>query len=250
MKKTLLLLPFLLLFSIITFAQENSDASNIYISPIKADVQGHFLSGIPIGQLKGNMDPGFGFGVMALAGKRGLPIKGGINFGALWHDQASIDVYYYNGYFDELHDISTTSYTFQGDAVIRIEPEFDFPVIPYVDVFFGFNRFVTWTSISGDDAFEDDLTLDNFDERYREKGDWTRAYGAAVGCKVRVFKSTEVDEPSGYVHLRTGYRKGGIAEYLRKKESFDIIDSPLDAFEEKSSLADMVTLQIGLTVGF
>ncbi|MGK0391301.1 MAG: hypothetical protein ACI94Y_004063, partial [Maribacter sp.] len=47
-----------------------------------------------------------------------------------------------------------------------------------------------------------------------------------------------------------GYRKGGVADYLRKKEDYDIINSPLDAFEEKSSLADMISLQIGVSLSF
>jgi hypothetical protein len=250
MKKKYLLLPFLFLFSIAGIAQEGADVRNTYPPPVKGDIQLHFLSGIPTGQLKGNMDPGFGFGVTAVAGKRGLPIKAGINFGALWHNRASLEIYYYNGSFDELHDIATTSHTFQGDLVIRIEPELDFPIVPYVDVFFGFNRFVTWTSISGDDEYEDDRSLDNFDERYREKGDWTRAYGAALGCKVRLIKSLGTGDPALHINIRAGYRKGGVADYLTKKEDYDIIDSPLDAFEEKSSLADMITLQLGVSLGF
>jgi hypothetical protein len=249
MKEIYLLLPLLFLFSIAAISQEGADIHND-LPLIKGDVQLHFLTGIPLGQLKGNMDPGFGFGLTIVAGKRGLPIKAGINFGALWHNQASLEIYYYNGFFDELHDISTTSYTFQGDLVIRIEPELDFPVIPYVDVFLGFNRFVTWTSISGEDQYENDRSLDNFDERYREKGDWTRAYGAALGCKIRLFKRHGPEDASGHIHIRAGYRKGGVADYLRKKEDYDIINSPLDAFEEKSSLADMISLQIGVSLSF
>ena len=249
MKKTSLLLSFLFLFSIIGMAQEGADVHNDLPS-IKGDIQLHFLTGIPIGQFKKNMDPGFGFGVTAVAGKRGLPIKAGINFGALWHNQASLEIYYYNGYFDELHDISTTNYTLQGDVIIRIEPELDFPIIPYVDVFFGFNRFVTWTSISGDAAFADDPDLDNFDEVYRETGDWARAYGAALGCKIRLLKRLNPEDPSLHINIRTGYRKGGVADYLTKKEDYDILNSPLDAFEENNSLADMISLQIGVVFGF
>lgn len=249
MNKISLLLSFLVLFSMTGFAQEESKILSDII-PIKGDIQIHFLSGIPIGQLKGNIDPGFGFGLTLVAGKQGLPIKAGFSFGALWHDRAAIEVYYYNGYFDELHDITTTSYILQGDAVIRLEPELDFPVVPYLDVFFGFNRFATWTSISGDDAYEDDRRLDNFDERYKEKGDWTRAYGAGLGLKVRVLKSLNPGDPSMHIHTRAAYRKSSVANYFTKKEDYDIINSPLEAFEEKSSLADMVTLQLGVTFGF
>ena len=225
-------------------AQEPSDSDDF--GNLKFDINGHFNVAIPINQLKGNMDPGFGFGATALFGKKGLPISAGLDYRFHWHNVASSDIYIYNGVFDELHDLSTKSYSHQGDLMIRVAPEIDFPVIPYVDVFFGFNRFVTWTSIEGDEAYEDDSDLDSYNTRYRESGDWARAYGAGIGFRINLFPQEDIPQLS--LNVRASYRKGGVADYLTKKDDFDIIESTIEAFEEKNSTTDFLMIQLGFAV--
>lgn len=219
-------------------------------SQLKLDVNGHFSVLVPMNQLRGNMDPGFGFGLTALFGKKGLPIYGGLDYRFHWHNRAASDIYIYNGYFDEEHDFSTTSYSHQGDIMLRIAPELDFPIIPYADVFFGFNRFSTWTSVEGEEEFSNDPDLNNYNNTYREAGDWTRAYGAGAGCRIRLYQAKKENEPILMLNLRAAYRKGGIASYLVKKDDFDIIDSTIEAYEEKESTTDFLIIQLGITVTF
>ncbi len=250
MERTILML--VLLFPVLVFAQEEeqvyetdeSEKLNAYF--VESSL--HFSMGLPINQSKGSMESGFGLGLNALLGKDGFPLSGGFDFGFHWHSQVNADAYFWNGYFDELHDLKTTSYSITGDILIRGEPDLDFPVRPYADLFIGFNRLVTWSSIEGDSDYEDDPDLDNFDETYREQGDWTRAYGAAVGCKISVYESEYPDEPKVYVNLRVAYRKGGAATYLARMDDYTIIDNTVEAYEERRSPTDMLMIQLGVNI--
>lgn len=226
-------------------AQESSDIELDPLDKFKFDINLHFSTAVPINQLKGNMDPGFGFGATALFGKKGLPVLAGIDYRFHWHNMASADVYIDNGVFDELHDLSTLTYSHQGDLMIRIAPEIDFPIVPYFDVFLGFNRFATWTSIEGDDEYEDDPDLDSYNTRYKETGDWTKAYGAGVGLRINLFP--QEDLPQLALNIRAAYRKGGIASYFTKKDDFEIIESTFEAFEEKNTTTDFLMLQLGVS---
>lgn len=244
MKNTILLFLCIIFSFSISQAQESENPTEF--GDLKFDINVHFNVAIPINQLKGNMDPGFGFGATALFGKKGLPIAAGLDYRFHWHNITSRDIYLYNGVFDELHDFSTSSYSHQGDLMIRVAPYIDFPVTPYVDVFFGFNRFVTWTSIDGDDEYEDDPDLDSYNTRYIESGDWTRAYGAGLGLRANLFP--QEDMPQVMLNLRASYRKGGTAKYLTKKDDFDIIDSTVEAFEQKDTTTDFLMIQIGVAI--
>lgn len=243
--KNLVFLFFCLVFSCsILQAQESSDLNNF--GELQFDINTHFSVGIPINQLKGNMDPGFGFGVTALFGKKGIPVVAGLDYRFHFHNLVSRDVLIYNGVFDELHRLATKSYSHQGDIVIRAIPEIDFPVIPYVDVFFGFNRFATWTSIEGDEEYKDDSDLDSYNTRYRELGDWTKAYGLGIGLR-GIFLPNE-NVPELVMNLRVSYRKGGVADYLTKKDDFEVIESTVEAFEEKNTTTDFLIIQFGIAV--
>lgn len=246
MKNILLLFIFCCCGSFV-FSQDENTEKNASTFIMDADVQLSF--GIPVNQLKGNMDPGYGLGMSVLFGKSDFPLMAGLDFNFHWHNRVSTDTYIFNGEFDELHDFSTASYSMMGDLVIRGEPKnWTFPVIPFADVFIGFNRFVTWTSISGEDEFENDPNLDNLNTTYREKGDWTRGYGLGLGCKIKVWEGEYADDPTVLIKLRSTYRRGGVADYLVKKDDFQIIDSTREAFEEKRSTTDMVMIQLGVTV--
>lgn len=251
----------ILLFSILSLSiipplhGQNGDASLLHadtvIYPkIKVGIHANFASAVPTGRLRGNMDAGYGFGVSALVGKYGFPLKGGLQFNTHWHDQEHRVLYFDNGEFDERHDIYTTSYSFMLDAVLRAEAPWDFFLQPYADAFLGFNRFSTRTRVDGEDQYDDDPDLDDFDDSYLELGDWAWAYGVALGLRVNLHTPDYIEDPRIMLDLRAAYRRGGAANYLRKLGNPGPIEFPIDAFEQKKSTTDMMQFHIGVSFLF
>lgn len=112
------------------------------------------------------------------------------------------------------------------------------PVRPYVNAGVGFSYFGTNSSISGTSNDEDFASTNNFD-------DVTLAWAAGGGLLIPVSAGrTPVS-----IDLSARYHANGQVEYLKKG---DIVDDPQSdeiRFTPTRSAADLVTFQIGVSVG-
>ncbi len=111
---------------------------------------------------------------------------------------------------DVLVDVTTRNSLFSTAAVVRLSP-IEGAFRPYVEALVGFNYLFTYTSVSDDGDWSEDIaTTTNLD-------DWSLTYGAGAGAVIRALEIRSQGGRSLFsLHMEAGVRycKGRAAEYL------------------------------------
>ncbi|MBP1766928.1 MAG: hypothetical protein H6P98_1043 [Candidatus Aminicenantes bacterium] len=113
---------------------------------------------------------------------------------------------------DVLVDVTTRNSLFSTAAVLRLSPV-EGAFRPYVEALVGFNYLFTYTSVSDDGGWSEDIaTTTNLD-------DWSLTYGAGAGAVIRALDIRSRGGRSLFsLHMEAGVRycRGRTAEYLRE----------------------------------
>lgn len=133
-------------------------------------------------------------------------------------------------------DLNTTN----SVAFVGVGPELAGTgrVAPYVNASVGLSYFGTYSSLSGDDEYEDHF-------RTRNYSDLVTAGRVGGGVRVRVGSTS-----GGPLLLDFGgtYHRNGIAEYLRKGDIEDLPDGSIVLYPNRTE-ANLVTFQVGVSFG-
>ncbi|NUO01849.1 MAG: hypothetical protein HUU01_14685 [Saprospiraceae bacterium] len=226
----------LLIVSAIAVAQD--DGSN----PWRMYLNGNFQLGIPQQDFKENLDRiGIGGGGLLLFQLGKMPLYAGAEFSGMSYDRESNDYVVNVGGFLKDYELRTSNSIFMMHGMLRVQPNINGPVRPYIDGMVGTKNLYTRTRlIEEDDNGNPD---DNQEESRIERGDWAFSYGGALGIQFDVSRSQGI-----LLDLRCAFLPGGNATYLVRKPGDNVnYDEPIDAFEEKSSPTTLLMPQIGLT---
>jgi hypothetical protein len=141
-------------------------------------------------------------------------------------------------------DVTTRNSIFSTAAVLRLSPAGG-PFCPYVEGLIGFNYLFTYTSISGDDNWSEDIASStNFD-------DWALIYGAGAGAVVRALDVRSQEGQSRfslYLDIGLRYIKGGTAEYLQ--EGSILRDRGYITYFPSTSTTDLLKTRFGIAFRF
>lgn len=228
----------LLLLLATTVAKAQETDSN----PWRMYLNGNFQLGIPQQDFKENLDRiGFGGGGLLLFQLGTMPLYAGAEFSGMSYDRESIDYTVNVGGFLRDYELRTSNSIFMMHGMLRIQPNIDGPVKPYLDGMVGTKNLFTRTRLIEDD---NDGDPDNNDEESRiENGDWAFSYGGALGMQIDISRSQGI-----LLDLRCAFLPGTNASYLVRKPGDNVnYDEPIDAFEKKSSPTTLLMPQIGLT---
>lgn len=192
------------------------------------------LLGIPQGIFADKqIRSGFGFGGNLFFEVR-EPISLGLDVGWQKYDtESDVFIEIDQEGFSYLTEEETSNQILSFKAALRLQPEIDFFVKPYVDGYFGVNRFYTRTTFK--DADTDEL-LDSSNNH----SDWALTYGAAAGFLINVKQELL------FIDLKCGYHIGNTAEYYTRIEGSGAA-IPLDNFELSRSPTNFILPQIGIT---
>lgn len=131
-------------------------------------------------------------------------------------------------------DLNTTN----SIAYFGVGPEISGtgPVAPYVNGSVGLSYFGTWSSLSGDDDYEDDFQTRNY-------SDLVTAARVGGGIRFRVGSTSK-----GPVQLSLGgtYHRNGIARYLRKGDIEDLPDGSIRLYPNETE-ANLITFSAGVS---
>ncbi len=250
MNRIVFLIVLILIFQCSLMGQE--DNSTQEKSNLSYNFGVHFISNVPLNQLNENMSLGWGLGLVGIIDPEEIPVQFGFDAGLFWHDHVSTSLWVYNGFYDEEFNYSTTSNIFTGDIFIRYQHDFNFKIRPYVDGLLGFNRLATWTRLTSSfdsEVDENSSYYNNLETTKREAGDWTYAFGGRIGMQI-ILTNRDKEKNQIIFDANIGYRKGGFATYLVEKEDYIIYDSPVEAFEEKQSSTDLLSVRAGILFHF
>lgn len=212
-------------------------------SPIVAQLNGNLQVGIPMGLFQENLDRvGFGGGGILTVRIPNTPIYGGLELSGMIYGSETQDYLINIGGFIKSYELRTTNNFFLGHFLIRVAPEIDFPIKPYVDGLIGTKNLYTRTRLTDQDDNDDD----NTDSRI-EQGDWAFSYGGAIGLQMDIFGNSGI-----VLDLRCAYLPGTNADYLvrRDGDSNTVYDDPIEAFEKRNSPTTLLLPQIGITFQF
>jgi hypothetical protein len=141
-------------------------------------------------------------------------------------------------------DVTTRNSIFSTTAILRLSPAGG-PFCPYVEGLIGFNYLFTYTSISDDDNWSDDIaSTTNFD-------DWALTYGAGAGAVVRALDVRSQEGPSKfslYLDIGLRYVKGGTAQYLQ--EGSILRDRGYITYFPSTSTTDLLKTHFGIAFRF
>ncbi|MFK8103198.1 MAG: hypothetical protein AB8G15_11760 [Saprospiraceae bacterium] len=236
-----LLFTFLALFLLTTLHAQSDDVyeDQIYSKPrLMIGLKGSV--GIPYGEFWDKMEQvGFGFGgEVHYRVQKDLPIYAGISMTGFIFDLQSQNYYENINGFSILLREQTRTNIFMGHLQLRLKPDVNFFLEPYIDGLFGFKNLYNRTTVRDVEIDETDII--------NSSGDWASSFGGAVGVQIPIFRD---GASRGYIDLRMVYLKGTSADYLvRREEPNQNYANPIDAFETKNSATDMLIPQIGFTV--
>jgi hypothetical protein len=141
-------------------------------------------------------------------------------------------------------DVTTRNSIFSTAALLRLSPAGG-PFCPYVEGLIGFNYLFTYTSISDDDTWSEDIaSTTNFD-------DWALTYGAGAGAVIRALDVRSQEGRSKfslYLDIGLRYLKGGTAEYLR--EGSILRDRGYISYFPSKSSTDLLKTHFGIAFRF
>jgi hypothetical protein len=141
-------------------------------------------------------------------------------------------------------DVTTRNSILTTVAVLRLSPAGGY-FRPYVEGVVGFNYLFTYTALSDDDDWSDDIaSTTNFD-------DWAFTYGAGAGALFRVLDVRGREGRSVFsLDLDVGlrYLKGGTAEYL--KQGSILHDRGHLTYTPLTSTTDLLKTRIGIAFLF
>ena len=195
--------------------------------------------GIPYGEFWDKLGrEGYGIGgEVHYRIKKDLPIYMGLSLSGFFFDAQTQDYYQNIDGFSVLFRERTRTNIFMGHLQVRIKPDINFFIEPYLDGLFGFKNLYNRTTV-------EDLEIEEIDI-INNSGDWAYSLGGAVGIHFPFLKD---GASRGYFDLRLVYLKGTSADYLVRKENGNqSYTNPIDAFERKNSATDMLIPQIGFT---
>ncbi len=196
-----------------------------------------FLAADPVGEFGQNVDRGFGLdlegrfpvsgtsGIFALRLDGGFMIYGnerrGMCFPAPVGCRIGVDLNTYNTI-----------------AFVGVGPELagPGPVSPYINGSLGLTWFVTNSSLSGADDWDNNFNTTNF-------SDWATALRAGGGVRFQVGRTS-----GGPIQLDLGaqYHRNGVADYLREGDIRDYPDGSIELFPIRSE-ANLVTFNVGIS---
>ena len=197
----------------------------------------NFQLGLPVGALKDNLDrTGWGFGG-SFIGRLGSekPIYAGLDLSFQTLDRESlVEQEIINGIVEEFR-VTTKNHLMNAHFLVRYQPEVNFFIRPFVEGMLGTKVFYTRTAIT-DLANSSETLSSDFD-----RGDWAASIGGGVGFQINL-KNDQL-----YLEGRCVYLKGTSAEYLvRDPDNTTGFLDPIEAFEPKNSVTDVIIPQIGL----
>ena len=139
--------------------------------------------------------------------------------------------------FNENIETETRNTIVTAHLQMRFYPELNIFIEPYFEGLFGMKSIYTRTILT-DITNANETINSQFDE-----SDFALSFGAAVGVEIPVIKEyLSID-------LKCAYLKGRSAEYFARIEDGNNANflTPLDAFEIKNSITDLLVPQIGVT---
>ncbi|MCB0587824.1 MAG: hypothetical protein KDD06_21205 [Phaeodactylibacter sp.] len=231
--------PFLLLIAALwnapTFAQEEAEW------PWYLQLNGHLQGGFPIEGFAGRQEKnGLGWGGQLLFQlKRGRPLFVGLEGSMLYLDREKLRfTTVENGQAVDYRLVSSNN-IFLGHGLLRFKPFTNSWAQPYADGLVGLKKLYTRTRLIDESQEEDEVV-----EATTDLSDSAFSYGLGLG--VQVFLS---DFPAVLGDIRVAYLPGENATYYtRRAEEPDVIEDPLDVFEEVSSPATLLLIQVGVTI--
>ena len=233
MKKTLFISILLLVAFFNLEAQENE-------IPF-VQLNGNLQLGIPVEAFKNNLStPGFGFGGLLAIRLGDTPLFPGLEASGISYDREFTE---FNLWVDgNLTDVrlETSNNIFLIHGLVRIMPNIDLPVQPYIDGMIGTKLLYTRTKLVDLLIGEDEVLESDTDQ-----SDWAFSYGGAAGVQINLSRTRSI-----LLDLRCAYLPGASAKYLVRRTDSGPINDPIDAFEEKSSPTALLLPQIGVTFEF
>ena len=200
----------------------------------------NFQLGFPQGRFGENVNyTGWGFGGNIMwKFKKDLPLYGGIDLGFQSYDFEGIVETNFD--FEEIETKTRNSMAL-GHFQLRFYPEINFRIRPYFEGMFGAKSFLTKTTYTDVTNGNDDTFESNF-----EKATFAFSYGGAIGLDIPIKRDFF------YIELRCAYLKGTAAEYYTRKKQAPNYLYPIEVFEIKNSVTDLLMPQIGIKylIGF
>ncbi len=205
-----------------------------------------FLIGIPINEFRENLDQnawGFGGTLLWRLKKLRSPVHLGASFSWLTYDRESDWIWLLDGdgFEYEVERVTRTS-MFMGHLTLRIVPIHNTTFQPYFEGKIGFKNLYTRTNYI--DHENPDFSLVDTDI---EGGDFAFSYGGVVGLTI----SEDRRWPLIKFDISVAFLKGSAADYnVRSEDPPRPIIEPVDAFEERNSVTDLLVPQIGVSFMF
>jgi len=200
----------------------------------------NFQLGLPQGKFGENINyTGWGFGGNVMwQFKKDVPVYGGIDFSFQNYDfQAITEVT-----FDlEEYETKAKNSIVLSHIQIRYYPEIDFFIHPYVEGMIGVKSLLTRTILTD----KTDGANDQINSQF-ESSDFAWSLGGAIGFEIPLSKNHL------FLDVRFAYLKGVSGEYYVRKEDDSVFVQPIDVFEIKNSVTDLLIPQIGVKflIGF
>jgi hypothetical protein len=238
MKKNRLIVWVLLLCFSGLYAQEDENVPEIPFIQLNGNLQ----LGIPLESFKNNLpNPGFGFGGLVAIRLKDLPFYPGLDISGVSYDsESTFFSLWVDGFLTDV-ELETTSNILFLHGMLRIKPDVNFFVQPYFDGLIGYKVLYTRTKLV-DLLADEDRVL----ESETNQSDWAFSYGGAIGVQIDLSR-----RKNSYLDLRCAYLPGASAQYLvRREDTGQVFDEPIEAFEEKSSPTAVLLPQIGVTFEF
>ncbi|MDX1409387.1 MAG: hypothetical protein R3330_14670 [Saprospiraceae bacterium] len=232
----------ILLLSVAVIAQDETNDAGEEVPPQERWQGSFYLDiGVPLRQFDQNInDTGLGVGGELLYNVQyRRPVWAGIGVHSFAFDDYSV-IYteIFDGEFFEYREL-TASRMFAAHAIFRFQPEVNFIIQPYIQGGFGMHWFFTNTKI-------EDRDIDEVVDRFSENRDAVFGYSLYAGLQVVPRRSPEIR-----ADVRVGYLRNASVEYMRYNAELGDVDSfPIDYFETRTSVVDILGLHAGVTFLF
>jgi hypothetical protein len=202
----------------------------------------HFMAGFPQGEFKDNVDNNaLGIDGYVLYSPARSPLATGISLVFANYGEETRTEPFSPTVPEVLVDVTTSNEVFQGHLMLRMQHK-QGVVQPYADGLFGFNYFVTETTIRNQSSDEEVAGNTNLD-------DAVLSYGAGGGVQFRLWWGAVQQQPSSVlIDVGVRYLYGRDAEYLKegsiRREDGQVV------FDVIKSRTNMFTLHVGIALTF
>ena len=231
-------IPFTALCTLTALPSLNAQELDRPLGPVRGGAGGMFVVALPVGEFRNHIDQGVGFGLDAhfnVVSNGAVRLRLDAGFLQYGHESREVCFSSTVGCRVRLDLTTSNSIMYAGFG-----PELMLPsgfIRPYVNGGLGASYFVTESNLSGDDSGESFGRTVNLDDVVFAV---TGGGGLYVPFRTR--------NTPWSIDLSARYHHNGTVRFLREGDIQDNPDGSI-AFTPRRSAADLVTLQLGFSIG-